>query len=128
MDELRCRLIRDDGSEWRVRRLIREGAGLRVDAERVNGSGGAPPGTDGGSPSAPDGDGRAAAGSESGGSGSTNGGAAANGHLSGEPLGRGDRIEWTAADGRVVWAMRVPLAAGQGPERGHGVRPRPGAA
>lgn len=107
MDELRCRLIRDDGSEWRIRKLMREGAGLRVDAERVDGGGGDGSRGDAGSPPA-----RVARPAAD---GAPEDRAPENGHLSGEPLHRGDRIEWTTGDGRVVWAMRVPLAAGEGP-------------
>ena len=29
--------------------------------------------------------------------------------LTGEPLARGDRLEWRNAEGEVVWALRSPL-------------------
>lgn len=81
-----CRLVRADGSEWRVTELRGGEQGLRVDAVRrstepvrepSNGPGG------------------------SGGSDA--------GRLEDELLGRGDRLNWLGEDGHVVWSMKLPM-------------------
>ena len=77
-----CRLVRNDGSVWRVTRI-----------EFVNGTptvSGFPLGEDGEKrdPTAP-----------------------ASAWLTDEPLERGDRLTWLDARGEKVWAFRVPLDA-----------------
>lgn len=85
-DGANCRLVRTDGSEWRVTDLRGGEHGLRVDAirrsaepvrEPSNGS----PGSNGSGP----------------------------GQLKDELLGRGDRLHWLGEDGHVVWSMKLPM-------------------
>lgn len=103
MEDVECRLIRADGTEWRVRSLDLSGHGLRVDAEPVNG--------------AANGD---AAGSRE--TGGTSNGGRPHETLEDEPLARGDRMRWIADDGREVWSMRVPMGGSSVPEPERGGR------
>lgn len=79
---VRCRLVRADGSTWRVKEL-REGE----DGVRASGL----PNGDGG-PTAAGGNGRRSV-------------------LEDEPLLRGDRIEWVRDDGEVLWSLKMPVGA-----------------
>lgn len=94
-DSASCRLVRADGSEWRVTELRGVERGLRVDAVRsgrengdrpANGSPGSG-GPNGSPPAGPNGEGR----------------------LQDELLGRGDRLQWLDEDGRLLWSMKLPM-------------------
>lgn len=80
-----CRLVRADGSEWRVTELRGGEHGLRVDAVRRDGPSGGSTIHQQGS------DGRS------------------RGRLEDELLGRGDRLHWLTEEGRVVWSMKLPM-------------------
>lgn len=87
-NESNCRLVRADGSEWRVRELRGGENGLRVDAVRAG-------------PAAADGNAGEGEASEP--------GAAPRSRLEDELLGRGDRLQWHGEDGDVVWSMKLPM-------------------
>lgn len=82
---VRCRLVRSDGSRWHVKQLRDVEDGFRVDA-------------------VPNGDGGPAA-------ASSRGNGDGPGRLEDEPVLRGDRIEWVAGDGEVLWSMKMPVDA-----------------
>lgn len=97
-----CRLVRADGSEWRVTDLRGAENGLRVDAVRtelrVNGEqavGEADAPSNGEPAPAPN--------------GQPSGNGSAPGRLEDELLGRGDRLHWLGEDGDVVWSMKLPM-------------------
>lgn len=86
-DGANCRLVRADGSEWRVTDLRGAENGLRVDAVRAGprpSANGGPQGTAGGNGSDLS-------------------------RLEDELLGRGDRLQWLGEEGEVVWAMKLPM-------------------
>lgn len=81
-DAARCRLLRADGTEWRVTGLRQAEQGLEVDAIHL----GLSPAGDGGP-----------------------GRSVPSLHLlEGEPLGRGDLIQWVGDGGEVLWSMAAP--------------------
>ena len=84
-----CRLVRADGSEWRVHELRGFEEGLRVDA-----------GPAGPRPAGPDGNGDGPAHPSNG---------TPPDRLEDELLGRGDRLQWLGEDGDVVWSMKLPM-------------------
>jgi hypothetical protein len=84
-EELVCRLVRPDGSRWTVRGIRQEEGGVRVDAVRTGGDD--PQGRAGEPPDPRE----------------------AGDALRGEPLARGDRIEWWDPAGELVWALKPPL-------------------
>lgn len=83
-----CRLVRADGSEWRVVELRGFEEGLRVDAVRLS------PHHAGASP-------------KGAGAAPSNGSPPAR--MEDELLGRGDRLLWLGEDGGVVWSMKLPM-------------------
>lgn len=97
-----CRLVRADGSEWRVLELRGGERDLRVDAvaagsRRTHGE--------------PGGNGAPGNGSEAGNGSGPNGDPPSDGAptLEDELLGRGDRLQWLGEDGDVVWSMKLPM-------------------
>lgn len=90
-----CRLVRADGSEWRVHELRGFEEGLRVDAVRAGPHRAGPNGNGNGN-----GNGKAP-------DPSGNGGPPTR--LEDELLGRGDRLQWLGEDGDVVWSMKLPM-------------------
>lgn len=90
-EELVCRLVRPDGSRWAVHGIRRDDGRMRVDAVRS---------TADGPPQAAD------EGPDPGEAGDA---------LRGEPLARGDRIEWWDPAGELVWALKPPLGFDEGP-------------
>ncbi len=97
-----CRLVRADGSEWRVTELRGAENGLRVDAVRAEprpageDAAGEADGPSNGEPSASS-------------NGSPRGNGSSPGRLEDELLGRGDRLHWLGEDGEVVWSMKLPM-------------------
>lgn len=81
-DAARCRLLRADGTEWRVTGLHQADGELQVDAIHL----GLDPAGDGGpTRSVP------------------------SLHLlEGEPLSRGDLLQWVGDEGEVLWSMAAP--------------------
>lgn len=79
-----CRLLRADGSEWRVTDLRHgEEGGLGVDAVRIEDA----------MPDRPD----------------APGPGPVLMRLDGEPLDRGDLLQWIGEGGEVVWSMTLPV-------------------
>lgn len=87
VDDTVCRLLRPDGSEWRVMGLQHADDGLEVDAVRFG--------------LAPAGDTQA------------DRGAPALRRLEGEPLSRGDLLQWIGDGGEVLWSMTLPVDQGR---------------
>lgn len=112
-----CRLVRADGTEWRVQELRGFEEGLRVDAVRAGPRPAADTAVGNGSPDrgshvssaslASNGSPASSPSSSSGGSPASNG----SGHsrLEDELLGRGDRLQWLDEDGDVLWSMKLPM-------------------
>lgn len=75
-----CRLLREDGTEWRVTKIEFRGDRTTVSGFPLGGSG------EEHEASAP-----------------------ASEWITDEPLARGDRLVWLDASGTIVWAMRIPL-------------------
>lgn len=78
-----CRLLRADGSEWRVTGFHAADRGLEVDAVHVG-----VPSSEAGTPSRS---------------------LPSFRMLEGEPLDRGDLIQWIGPDGDVLFSMPVPV-------------------
>lgn len=81
LDEIACRLIRTDGTEWQVTDLRADGLQIVVDAVPWSEAGEAE--RDGNRDDRPT--------------------------LEAEPLRRDDRVRWEDDAGTVVWSMRVPV-------------------
>lgn len=80
---VRCRLVRRDGTEWVVTGLYHVGTDIEVDAVHY------------GIPSTVEGE--------------PTDGAPNLRRLVGEPLDRGDLLQWFEVEGDVVWSMKVPV-------------------
>lgn len=90
-DGANCRLVRADGTEWRVMELRGVEHGLRVDAVRAGRERSEPART------------------PANGNGTPGSNGSAPGRLEDELLGRGDRLQWLNADGQMVWSMKLPM-------------------
>lgn len=81
-----CRLLREDGTEWRVTKIEFRGDRTTVSGFPLRASG------EEHEASAP-----------------------ASEWITDEPLARGDRLVWLDASGTIVWAMRIPLGRAEAP-------------